>query len=130
MSAYPQAISKPFHLTKPEGIKMKKMLILFVAVTIVFAASMLVLAADKGPAEIKLPASMGEVTFKHAEHQTRVADCVTCHHKGDETACRSCHGVKPEAPVAKNAFHDKCKGCHKEQNGPTKCKECHSGPKS
>ncbi len=109
---------------------MKKFLILCVAVAMVSLAAMAVVAADNGPAEIKLPASMGEITFKHAEHQKRVADCKTCHHQGAGTACRSCHGVKAGVPAAKKIFHDKCKGCHKEQNGPTKCKECHSGPKS
>lgn len=108
---------------------MKKILILFVALAMVSVAAMAVVAAEKGPAEIKLPASMGEITFDHAAHQGRVADCATCHHQGEGVACRSCHGTKPEAPAAKKAFHDKCKGCHKGQNGPTKCKECHTGPK-
>ena len=109
---------------------MKKLLILLVAVALVSVAAMSVVADDKGPAEIKLPAKMGEVTFNHAAHQGRVADCATCHHQGAGTACRSCHGVKADAPKAKDAFHTRCKGCHKEQNGPTKCKQCHTGPKS
>jgi len=106
---------------------MKKMLILFVAVAMVSVAAMSVVAADnKGPKEVKLEAKMGTVTFQHAVHQERVADCKTCHHMGVEAgACRSCHGVKPEAPKAKDAFHKVCKDCHKTQNGPTKCKGCH-----
>jgi cytochrome c553 len=108
---------------------MKKCLILFVALAMVTSAAIVVIAAENGPAEIKLPASMGEVTFDHAEHQGRVTDCTTCHHQGAGTACRSCHGVNADAPDAKTAFHNKCKTCHKEQNGPTKCKECHTGAK-
>ena len=106
---------------------MKKLLILFVAVALVSVAAMSVVAADnKGPAEVKLEAKMGTVTFNHAAHQSRVADCKTCHHKGVEAgACRSCHGVKPEAPKAKDAFHKVCKDCHKAKNGPTKCNGCH-----
>ena len=105
---------------------MKKLLILFVAVALVSVAAMSVVAADKGPAEVKLEAKMGTVTFQHQAHQGRVADCKTCHHNGVEAgACRSCHGVKPEAPKAKDAFHKVCKDCHKKENGPTKCKGCH-----
>lgn len=103
---------------------MKKLVILLVVVGFV-AGTALFAAANNGPAEIKLEASMGTVTFNHAAHQAKVSDCKTCHHKGVEAgACRSCHdGTK--APKAKDAFHKRCKGCHKEQNGPTKCKECH-----
>jgi len=108
---------------------MKKFLILLVAMSFVTIGALGVVAANNGPAEIKLPAKMGEVTFNHAAHQERVADCKTCHHQGEGTACRSCHGVKPDAPEAKMAFHSACKSCHKEQNGPTKCKQCHTGPK-
>ncbi len=108
---------------------MKKLLILFVAVTMVSAAAMSVIAAGNGPAEIKLPASMGEVSFDHAAHQGRVPDCTTCHHQGEGTSCKSCHDAKPDAPKAKKVFHSLCKDCHKQQNGPTKCKQCHTGPK-
>jgi hypothetical protein len=40
-------------------------------------------------------------------------------------ACRSCHGVKSEAPKAKDAFHTLCRDCHKKNDGPTKCGGCH-----
>jgi len=109
---------------------MKKLLIMVVALTLVSFAAMAVVAADNGPAEIKMPASMGEVSFDHAGHQARVTDCTTCHHQGEGSACKSCHGTTTGIPDTKSIFHTSCKGCHKEQNGPTKCKECHSGPKS
>jgi len=104
---------------------MKKLLILLIAASFVATAAMSVIANDKGPAEIKLEASMGTVTFNHAAHQDRITDCATCHHQGELTTCHTCHDGKA-APKAKKVFHDNCKGCHVEQkSGPTKCKECH-----
>lgn len=108
---------------------MKKLSILIVALAMTTLSLPGGVYADNGPAEIKLPASMGEITFDHATHQTRVTDCSTCHHMEPKTACRSCHGVKPEAPSAKKAFHASCKDCHKQKGGPTACKQCHSGPR-
>ncbi|NOY12234.1 MAG: cytochrome c3 family protein [Deltaproteobacteria bacterium] len=108
---------------------MKKLMILFVALTLVTFAAMTAIAdnKDKGPTEVKLPARMGEVTFQHAKHQERVEDCTTCHHAGVEAgACRSCHGEKAEAPKAKKVFHKLCRSCHKGNAGPTKCKACHT----
>ena len=104
---------------------MKKMLVLFAIVTFVAASAFVAVAQDKGPATIKMPVKMGDVTFEHAKHQGLVPDCATCHHTGDYAACKSCHGAKPEAPKSKKAYHDQCKGCHKKQSGPTKCKGCH-----
>ncbi len=105
---------------------MKKMLTLFVAVTFVSLTAMVAIAENKGPAEVKMKASMGDVTFDHAAHQERVTDCATCHHTGmDSGTCKSCHDAKPEAPKAKKAFHKLCKSCHKKESGPTKCKACH-----
>jgi len=107
---------------------MKKLMILFVAVAMVSVAAMSVVAADnKGPAEVKLEAKMGTVTFQHTAHQERAKqDCAICHHKGVEAgACRSCHDAKPDVPKAKDAFHKVCKDCHKKMNGPTKCNGCH-----
>jgi len=107
---------------------MKKIVMLLVVAGLVATTAMFAMAdmADKGPAEVKLEASMGTVTFPHAAHQAKVADCKTCHHMGVEAGkCASCHGVDAAAPKAKDAFHKLCKDCHKAQSGPTKCKECH-----
>jgi len=105
---------------------MKKLLTLFVAIALVGVAAFSVIAAEKGPAEVKFKASMGEVTFNHAAHQERVPECGTCHHMGVEAGgCLSCHDAKPDVPKGKTAFHKLCKDCHKKTNGPTKCKECH-----
>ena len=101
---------------------MKKML--FVLLLVAFAAT--AAFAVEGPPQVKFDTKMGTVTFDHAAHQTRVADCQTCHHKGvDAGTCKSCHGVDPAAPKLKDAFHTMCKGCHQDKGGPTGCKDCH-----
>lgn len=104
---------------------MKKLVVLLVVLGFVATTAMFALA-NNGPAEIKLEARMGTVTFPHAKHQAIQTDCKACHHQGVEAGkCTSCHGVKPEAPKAKDVFHKLCKDCHAKQNGPTKCKQCH-----
>ena len=56
----------------------------------------------------------GNVTLFHAEH-------------GKLYGCASCHGDAVPGPfeLGKDTAHAMCKGCHKEQGGPTKCTECH-----
>jgi predicted CXXCH cytochrome family protein len=104
---------------------MKRIIAILLSVAFLAAGSMTALAAGKGPAEVKLEAKMGTVTFNHAAHQKRVADCKTCHHKSVEAgACRSCHNGK-KAPQFKEVAHQLCKGCHKEKSGPTACRDCH-----
>lgn len=81
-------------------------------------------------------AKMAPVTFSHTSHvEKHKIDCAKCHHKDaqDPKACTTCHmvkEVKDKAPVAKDAFHNLCQGCHKEQaakgvKAPAKCNECH-----
>ncbi len=104
---------------------MKKIMLLLSATALVTLLSTLTLAASKGSDKVVFTPKMGTVTFEHHAHQKRT-ECSTCHHSGDYAKCRSCHGVDPKAPKAKNAFHKSCKGCHKQmKKGPTKCKECH-----
>lgn len=104
---------------------MKRLIAVLVAVGLIALGSAALVSADNGPAEIKLPAKMGDVTFPHKAHQDRMGDCNACHHKGVEAgACTSCHdGTK--APKAKDAFHKLCKDCHKEKGVDTGCKTCH-----
>lgn len=104
---------------------MKKLVVLLVVMGFVATTAMFAVA-NNGPAEVKLEAKMGTVTFQHAKHQERVADCKACHHAGVEAGkCNSCHDAKADAPKAKDAFHKLCKDCHTKQGRPTKCKECH-----
>ncbi|PIW01204.1 MAG: hypothetical protein COW42_05645, partial [Deltaproteobacteria bacterium CG17_big_fil_post_rev_8_21_14_2_50_63_7] len=83
----------------------------------------------RGKEIVILKASKGDVSFPHREHQGKF-ECTTCHHKtppnGTPEACSHCHGVVEEAPSMKDALHKRCKDCHKEQNGPTQCTECHA----
>jgi cytochrome c553 len=83
-----------------------------VALTL-FCAS---IAAAQGPPTLTLKASMGNVTFPHKAHQSRMK-CTTCH--------QSEKGGKIEG-FGKDWAHKTCKGCHQEQGkGPTKCNGCH-----
>lgn len=87
---------------------------------------------------IEFESKLGNVSFAHKAHAgLKNVECKTCHHtypeEGGLQDCHNCH--KPEgsdAPKAKDAFHLRCRGCHKytveegEKAGPVKkCKLCH-----
>jgi hypothetical protein len=94
--------------------------------------------ADKGPAEIVLEASNGNVNFGHLKHVDEYGvACTVCHHTVQEgetpksCAAEGCH-TKTSEINTRNAYHQLCyKGCHKEKNqnegkaAPTKCSACH-----
>lgn len=81
---------------------------------------------DHGPKTIILETPLGVITFPHAEHQAKISDCRACHHQGPEKGkCTGCHGADDNSPMPMKAFHDQCKGCHKDANGPMKCHQCH-----
>ena len=104
---------------------MKKLTIILTAAILLSTFAIISFATEKGPDEIKFTPKMGTVTFNHTAHQGRT-DCTTCHHTGEFSQCKSCHGVDSAAPKAKDAYHKTCKNCHKKlKKGPTKCKECH-----
>ncbi len=93
-----------------------------------------VCASDTGPDHMTLNyngKSKSVKNFPHHEHQAKTGDCKTCHHKSKDgetpRACKTCHHAKKgDAPAIKNAYHKRCKGCHKkEKKGPTKCNGCH-----
>jgi hypothetical protein len=111
---------------------------LLFSVFVFLLASPIVNAADypKAPTPVKLDgAKMPVVTFSHAVHVEKgKVECAKCHHKDADSpkACTTCHGAeaKGSAPAAKDAFHTKCQGCHKDAAAkgaaaPTKCNECH-----
>lgn len=54
----------------------------------------------------------GDVTFNHELHSVVVGKC------------DSCHSLFPNG-VNKEVAHKECKSCHKENNAPTKCSDCH-----
>lgn len=126
---------------------MKKMLI-YSAILLSCCAAGFAFAADKGPAEITLQATVDPAatpkpaTFPHAAHQARM-ECGTCHHGKDAAGkriaytegqkiekCETCHNSKVEMPekvkTFKNAAHALCQDCHKK-NKPelAKCTVCH-----
>jgi hypothetical protein len=89
---------------------------LFAAVALSFASTA---AAAEPPADIKLPAKPGTVTFKHKTHAA--LKCTACHkdEKGGDIA-----GIG--ADVNKDKAHAVCQECHKkEAKGPQKCADCH-----
>jgi hypothetical protein len=87
---------------------------------------------------IEFESKLGNVSFAHKAHAgLKNVECKTCHHtypeEGGLQDCHNCH--KPQAgdaPKAKDAFHLRCRGCHKytvEEGGEAgpvkKCKLCH-----
>jgi DnaJ-class molecular chaperone len=72
------------------------------------------------------------VPFSHATHVIeRKIECAKCHHRdpADPKACTACHAVKERdrVPSSKEAFHNNCRTCHKEQVS-WKCHDCHHRP--
>ncbi|MFW6387268.1 MAG: cytochrome c3 family protein [Thermodesulfobacteriota bacterium] len=82
------------------------------------------------------------VRFNHAQHAASVDDCSVCHHKRPEqdvefspnpelVRCSACHQHSfdteyPERLGLKAAYHQRCIGCHEEENrGPQVCADCH-----
>ena len=95
--------------------------------------------AAEAPSSISFSAKNGDVSFDHKLHTEKEKDCMACHHTLTEgetpKKCGACHFKDEEkdgAPVRKTAFHDQCKGCHKQQFEEKKiekkihlCKSCH-----
>jgi hypothetical protein len=106
---------------------MKHGLLLGLVIAVLFGAGVNGWAEqDHGPKMITLTTPLGVITFSHAEHQAKISDCNTCHHKGPAKGkCTGCHGADTTSPMPMKAFHDQCKGCHKDANGPMKCRQCH-----
>jgi hypothetical protein len=87
---------------------MKKLIIAVMLVAFTFT---LAYAADSVTYENK----KGNVTFNHKAHGEKM-DCAACH-----------EGTPAKIAVDKKAAHGAtCKGCHKKQDGPTKCNACHT----
>jgi hypothetical protein len=88
------------------------------------------------------------VPFAHKRHyDAHDVACATCHHavkaQGNvEPATRRCttagchtadscndkvvsKGNEP-CPLFEDAFHADCIGCHRQKDGPVRCRECHT----
>jgi len=59
-------------------------------------------------------------------------DCVSCHHTGDKSSCKDCHGSVDNGEVIsyRKAVHSACLKCHLEYEvGTSSCGGCHTGIK-
>lgn len=109
--------------------------ILFLLTATSAQADVVSIPADKEV--IEFDTKLGKVIFAHEAHSgLRNVECRTCHHTyPDEDGledCHSCHKQeKGDAPKSKDAFHLRCRGCHKytvesgSKAGPVKCMLCH-----
>ncbi len=107
-----------------EGFEMKNILPLFLSLSLLLASASLVFA-ETGPATIDMAGkSQPVVKFNHASHQSRDADCKTCHHMGvGNGTCKGCHGRDSRFSDSKTAIHNSCIGCH-EQRGVATASDC------
>jgi hypothetical protein len=91
----------------------------FLVAAPVFAAE-----APKAPVTINAPegAKQGPVKFEHAKHAK--VECAKCHtDKANAKAVPAVAGVK--GGDMKNAAHETCLACHKEQKAKVACTTCH-----
>jgi len=68
----------------------------------------------------------------HLHSDAAGGDCGVCHHTGDMTSCRDCHGEKDVNEILsfREAAHSSCIKCHMEyEAGPSSCSGCHSEAK-
>ena len=102
-------------------------------------------APDK---EITIAGEKKSARFSHPVHLNLGVACGQCHHdskhqpltdqdiaamdNAEPLRCASCHNKdfsNPKLQSPKEAFHARCKECHKQgvdgKTGPTKCTDCH-----
>jgi len=99
-------------------------------------------------AEIIIKGEKKSARFSHPVHLQLGVSCGQCHHNSqhqpltdkdiavlenaDQLRCATCHNEdfsNPKLQSPKEAFHARCKECHKQgvdgKTGPTKCSGCH-----
>lgn len=135
-------------------MEMKKICIL---VLMVLSATALFVGTSFGTEEAGLKAPEAEIIiagekksarFSHPIHLNLGVTCGQCHHdsqhqpltdtdiaameNGQQLSCANCHNKDfsdPKLQTPKDAFHARCKECHKQgvdgKTGPTKCTGCH-----
>ena len=87
---------------------------------------------DKGAEEIVLyGGTQGQVFFPHLRHQTKLADCQTCHDLFPQEK-GSIDKLKAEGSLkSKQVMNTYCIKCHRAEkragnaSGPTICSKCH-----
>jgi hypothetical protein len=121
---------------------MDKKLISFVA-AILFFGSLVVLQGALGQQDAFTIDNPGlyatdkykGVQFPHKKHADTLKNCKKCHHTWKEgekvKKCVECH-TKDSKVIAKKAFHNSCRNCHRDlkkagkPTGPTLCTKCHA----
>ena len=140
--------------------------LLTVAFAVLFVCVNLSRAQPESPDEVTIHSELWTVDkyedskLSHKKHAEEYKiSCTDCHHvykdgknvwkEGDEVQkCDACHTCVKTGKALKeasaeekklslyNAFHENCKGCHKEFNkknntkdAPTKCTDCHAKKK-
>jgi hypothetical protein len=99
-------------------------------------------------AEIIITGEKKSARFSHPVHLKLGVECGQCHHdsghnpltdssieameNSESLRCATCHNKdfsNAGLQSIKDAFHQRCKECHKQGvngiKGPTKCKDCH-----
>ncbi len=75
------------------------------------------------PPVIKIPSTIGEVSFPHQKHYTELGTaCKTCHHETNAI------NLKVPHPEYFSDVWTNCSNCHHEKithAGPMKCSHCH-----
>jgi hypothetical protein len=136
------------------GMAMKKVWLLVVLVlsaTTIFMGTSFGTEATgvKAPeAEIIIKGEKKSARFSHPVHLGLGVTCGQCHHdsqhqpltdsdiaameNAQQLSCATCHNKDfsdPKLQTIKDAFHARCKECHKQgvdgKTGPTKCTDCH-----
>jgi len=98
--------------------------------------------------EMILKGEKKSARFSHSVHLDLGVSCGQCHHNSEhqpltdkdiaamensqQLRCATCHNenfAEPKLQSVKDAFHARCKECHKQgvgdKKGPTKCTDCH-----
>jgi len=98
--------------------------------------------------EIIIKGEKKSARFSHAVHLDLGVSCGQCHHNSEhqpltdkdiaamensqQLRCGNCHNkdfAEPKLQSIKDAYHTRCKECHKQgsgdKKGPTKCTDCH-----
>jgi hypothetical protein len=116
----------------------KKMVLLYGAMVVMLMAALFTSASEtketqnKGAEEMVLEGgAQGRVPFPHLRHQTRLADCRTCHDLFPQVK-GSIDKLKAEGSLkSKQVMNIHCIKCHRTEkragnpSGPTTCSKCH-----
>ncbi len=117
---------------------------IYLIILIALSTSLALAAIDRGPKKISIDINQAKKAvpdFPHHLHQEMPqikGNCTFCHHKRQgkkqPRPCRLCHtqAKQPDPKTGaigfKDAFHARCRQCHRDQKDRPKlkkCKTCH-----